>query len=424
MFGSGLSYAWPEVSAASVSKSLCLHAQRAAQSLKCKTPSRSSISRAVDSFASDYPNLIFETPEPTFERFMDEVLSLDWDSSPGYPLLRQGPTYKDLFRVGSDGVPDFDRVMDVWQQVKYRLEELRFNPVLDPVNVFPKGEPLTREKVDAGRVRLIFGISFVDNVISMMLFRPWFEKALEFDKVPFKFGWSPAQGGYRWLSRQLPKYTSFADKSSWDWTVRDWEVELLVRYYRKVCLNWNPVAENNLRAVFGPQKLMLSDKVSVDKLTVGVMPSGTFFTIGGNSLLQVLVHRIACLEIGKIYSDPMSIGDDTLQEEITDNDYWDEWRSYGHIIKYVGHSRDHAGMSEFAGHWISFHNCAPSYTDKHAFRLQHLDPRLVHVEEIISGYARLYALDGVRSRILLKRLIGTPHAVLHEDLRRWYTGLE
>lgn len=423
-FGSGSSYAWPEVSAASVSKSLCLHAQRAARSLECKTPLRSSITGAVRSFVEDYPSLTFELQEPTFELFLCEVMSLDWDSSPGYPLLKRAPTYRDLFKVDDFGRPDYSVMCEMWDLVTYRIKQLESGPVLDPINVFPKGEPHSIEKVNDGRVRLIFGLSFVDNVISAMLFRNWFHAALQYDQVPFKFGWTPQMGGYRYLSRSLPRETSYADKSSWDWTVTSWEITMVVQYFRNSCINWNATAENNLRAVFGPTRLMLSSSTSVDKTTLGVMPSGTFFTIGVNSLLQCLVHRVACLEIGKVYSDPFSIGDDTLQAAVYDESYWEEWRSYGHIIKFVEHSRDHDGKSEFAGHEFDSRTCRPVYEEKHAFRLQHLDPELVHVSETLSGYARLYALDDERCSTLVRRLLGTPYATSIRALRQWYTGLE
>lgn len=329
-----------------------------------------------------------------------------------------GTTNRQVFKC-EQGVSDPERLELVYQTVLARLRALEQGQAFDPINVFPKPEPHTLKKISEGRVRLIFGVSVIDNIVSELLFGPWFQRMMDWRNLPFKIGWSPQRGGYRWLIDRLPEFISFADKSSWDWTVTAWEIDMVEAYFASICVGWDKQMRNHIRSVFGPLELKLARNYSVVKEIDGVMPSGTFFTISINSWLQVAVHRVVCLEIGVYYPDPFSMGDDTVQAFVPDGIYWDKWAEFGHVLKIIEHGKN---WCEFAGHTFSRDMCYPAYLEKHAFVLQHLDSLTVEVQALLGSYQYLYAMDPPRFGAVNRRLVGTDQWLPHKQLLAWYQG--
>lgn len=419
-----MTYAWPVADADSVAHTLCIQGKRASRVLGSRAPSPTLISKVVEDFALSFPTLSFESPAFTYENYVREVYQLNWDSTPGLPLSSYGTTNRQLFQV-SDGRPSESRLLLVYQFLQNRVRELEQGLALDPIKVFVKQEPVKLKKLQEGRQRLIFGVSVVDNLLAGIFFRPWFEKLLNWHQLPFQFGCAIQMGGYRRIALRLYGLRVVsADKSSWDWTVAPWEISAFEKLMSLWCTNYDLLRKRVILSVFSPgRRLQLSKDATVRLTMSGIMPSGTFFTISVNSILQVLVHRVACAELGVSYSDPLSCGDDTVQEDPDDEEYWKKWEEYGHVIK-ERHVSLPCQPFEFMGHLMSPSSCRPVYVDKHAFILQHLSTNPDERAEVLSSYAHLYAAVPCKSEVLRRRLVGTPYYVLPGQLRAWYHGWE
>lgn len=423
-FGSGAGYAWPVADADSVAQSLCNYGQRASRAVGARAPEPTLIARVVEEMAADFPQLSFVSPDVNYDNYVKEVYELNWDSTPGYPLSQFGTTNRQLFQV-VDGRPSEARLRMVYQFIEHRAHQLRLGPALDPIKVFVKQEPITLKKLQEGRQRLIFGVSVIDNLLAGIMFRPWFEKLLRWNELPFQFGCAIQMGGYRRIALRLQGSTVVAaDKSSWDWTVTPWETAAFIALMSKWCFNFDALRCHALRSIFmAGRKLRVSASVEVQLRSSGVMPSGTFFTISANSVLQVLVHRVVCAELMVSYPDPLVCGDDTIQEDPQNDEYWNKWVEYGHIIKEKVVTQPGEPF-EFMGHLFNAFECRPAYVEKHAFKLQHLPKDDTLNQEMISSFMHLYACYPAKSDLFRRRLVGTPYYVHGDQLQRWYHGWE
>jgi len=146
-------------------------------------------------------------------------------SSPGYPYYHDYSTNKDLFdsyrKQSSDGsLSTF--IPLVREQIRQYLEVEDFKG--DPVRLFVKQEPHKKKKLRDGRVRLIFSVSVIDQVIDHLLLDPSLDAMYDrHHQVPNKVGMSFYNGGtnlfFRYLDDGLKrKHWGSTDKEAYDWT--------------------------------------------------------------------------------------------------------------------------------------------------------------------------------------------------------------
>lgn len=323
----------------------------------------------------------------TREHYNRVVDSLDWRSSPGYPYLKYGTTNGLFFKV--DDPEKFEQQRNyVWDLVCDRVR----GGANDPIRLFVKPEPLKEKKLNSSTYRLISSVSIVDQIIDQMLFGPCNQAFIDDClRIPNKAGWSHLKGGYRYMPRQT--WTAI-DKSKWDWSVKIWLVEMELEVRKRLCSNmndeWDRLARMRYSQLFEKPVFVTSGGTLLRQASPGVMKSGCVNTISSNSIMQVILHVVACIELGLSLTPIMSMGDDTLQEPVDGiSEYVDVLNRYSHVKHYVA-------SNEFAGMRFS-RTIEPLYKGKHAFNLLHLDPELV--QEVAMSYTILYHRSANRNWI-------------------------
>lgn len=321
----------------------------------------------------------------SYEHYVRSVESLEWQSSPGYPYLFEGPTNEAYFRK-LDPLQYTHRLNQMWQLVKDRLENME----ADPIRLFVKGEPLKRAKLTAGKARLIASVSLADQIIDTMLFGPMndllIEKCLE---IPSKAGWTPLKGGWKFV----PASPWIAiDKSTWDWSVCIWMLDLELELRSKLCNNinekWLKLAYKRYELLFVNPHFITSGGLLLRQKKPGVMKSGCKNTIATNSICQVILHAWVSLQLNIPYTSIWAMGDDTLQYPI------ENIQAYLDILSqycYVKHSKL---VNEFAGCRFKGYNVEPLYRGKHAYMLLHMNPK--YGQEIATSYMLNYHRSNAR----------------------------
>jgi len=420
-------FVWPKVDTKAVDESLCYHAKRFVeassqldQSLMTKT---TGIVQKLERMYSS-TKVVWKGWPSDFRKFI--VSSVDWNSSPGWPWKAHWTTNRDLF--GFDGVNvDPLKLAMVENAVRLRWEELKIGVVADPIFPFVKPEPHKVSKADRKAWRLISGVGLTDTLVDRILYGDWMDEMIErWIEIPSKAGWSPQQGGFKWLAKSFrDKVPLSVDKSSWDWTVNEWHVAILERLVPRMLFgigdDWNAVFRNRMRALFhaGFPVFKMSCGCKFEQLVTGIMKSGCFGTIGFNSICQVASH----LSAGGSETDLFfSLGDDTVQEMVKDLVvYMSALKATGAIVK----EADVGFPIKFGGHDFSEDGCEPSYRSKHMFLLRYLDADVA--AETLDSYRHLYALNEEVGDFLEKetlRLFGPKDVLSRDYLREWYLSLE
>lgn len=278
--------------------------------------------------------------------------------------------------------------------VRFRYSQLLNGEfAADPINLFVKQEPHKRKKIEQERYRLISGVSVVDTFVDRILFGPLARKALQtVCKTPCMVGWVPIQGGYRYLNGLFPGETLSLDKEMWDWSVRKWLIRLWYQFLTEMNVNptewWARMVLMRFYMLFNFATFEFEDGLQVIQPGWGVMKSGCYLTLLLNSVGQSMVHYKAQLSLGRPMTEcePVSMGDDTLQEVPEDLEaYVEAIRATGAIPK----EPKVTPWIEFAGFIIEKNRCYPAYWRKHMFKIKHVDPQ--YVEEVLDAFQQLYA---------------------------------
>jgi hypothetical protein len=359
-----------------------------------------------------------------FRQFI--LKTTEWQASPGWPWKKHYPTNKDLFLFDGLNV-DPGRVVMVEEAVKRRWNELLDGPVADPIFLFVKPEPHKLSKVEKRSWRLISGVGITDTIIDRILYGDWLNKLVEkWQEIPSKAGWAPQMGGYKWIAKAFRgKEPMCIDKSSWDWTVQKWHVDviraLIPRMHFGVTAEWQKVLDNRLTALYhaGIPRFKTTCGCEFVQLVTGIQKSGMLGTIGFNSIWQFADH----LAVGGGEDDLFfSLGDDTAQEAMARTDiYMDALKTTGALVKEV----DFGFPLVFGGHQITEGRSVPSYRAKHAFSLHYLEDKVAF--ETLESYRHLYAMDEEFSEYLEQqtiRMFGPANVMSQQYLRDWYQALE
>nr|UGO57493.1 MAG: hypothetical protein 2 [Riboviria sp.] len=338
----------------------------------------------MENTANLYKEANWTIPEDFMSKghFERVVYDLDWTSSPGYPYCLTHPTNAAFFQV-KNGIPNPSAVDYLWGLVQLRLEQRD----ADPIRLFIKPEPHKVKKLEEQRFRLISSISIVDQVIDQMIFGACNDAYLDnYPNIPSKAGWTQLKGGWKWVPNTG---MACADKSSWDWTVPMWLLEMELNLRERLCLTkgnlllqYRELAEWRYSKLFVEPMFVTSGGLFLNQKFPGVLKSGCINTIHANSVMQVMLHLLVCVRLGLPFSWLWAMGDDTMQEKPEKSEqYFKELEKYC-ILKQVEYK------SEFAGHEFKDGRVEPSYFGKHCFSLLHADER--YSNEMADSYSLLY----------------------------------
>lgn len=316
----------------------------------------------------------------TENHFRRVVMSgIVWNSSPGYPYKRIAGDNAGFFGA-VNGIPNPDRMRLIWQMVQDRL----VNRDCDPIYLFIKQEPLPARKID--RKRLISSVSVIDQIIDHMLF-DGFNDAVVANAADgaIKVGWTPHSGGWK----LMPRKGHSIDKSTWDWTMMPWLINLCLRVRELTCLPsphfdlWLELATWRYGCLFNNPLFVEPGGKLFRQRRPGVMKSGSVVTIIDNSIAQLLLH-LRVLDILELDNDGWfwAMGDDTRQKFIAN------LKRYLEVLSRFCRVRSVTEECEFAGFRFSPGKLEPLYQAKHAYILLHADPKVEL--DLVQAYSLLY----------------------------------
>nr|WRQ64952.1 RNA-dependent RNA polymerase [Sobelivirales sp.] len=372
---------------------------------------------------------------------------LNLKGSPGHSLCTRWPTNADVLKepheggLGIEGVVSLVllrlKIYRIFFELGVHPREIPVEVVSDPVRIFIKWEPHTREKAAIDRWRLIWSISLVDQIIDALIWEESLQAEVNnYDKIPSKPGFSPAYGGYDRLYRGVDdgsRRISTKDMSFWDWTMHwawyyvDCNVRLrLCTSPRDAWFEW--LAEARTRALCAGYVIFSDGVVFVMLGPGGIVRSGGKITISINSRGQVINRIIAELRLNGFFDvrnfSMACMGDDALERlgNLDKDAYTAVLRDLGFVVKYIDVGP--IGELDFCsrrvvrkfGQWVPL----PLNWKKHSFVLKcHETKKQDVLVESCASLCLEYAFDDERFQALyeLMRAVGGPtHPLLRSQL--------
>lgn len=312
-----------------------------------------------------------------YDRFREIVRSLNFDATPGYPLCRSFATVGDLFKWDGFNFSE-DSVLRFWHEWKIWLE----NPIQFPFRMFIKDEPISKEKYDLGRWRLIFASPLYYQILDHFLFDDMNNMEMEAQwLVPTKLQWHPFWGGAEIGVSTFDRPASI-DKSMWDWTMLE-DFVLLDKDFRKSRVlkapqRWYDLVDLSYKLAYEQATFVFSSGLVFEQPGIGLMKSGLLNTLTTNSHCQYFIHVLCSNKCQHRYKF-WTIGDDVLMTYPCDL-YLREMSRFSKVKKVDPECI-------FAG--FNLKNKEPCYWSKHYNRL--LFSADEQLAEILDSYQRLYA---------------------------------
>lgn len=329
----------------------------------------------------------FPTGPPVFDLYRLLVRQrVNFSTSPGLPYSQFYPTNADFF--GWNGFSFGPRLLETYADFIERWETLAHLPVMSPIHLFVKREPLKASKIGNKAYRLISSVGILDNLVAAWLYGKHQDAATSHvEGLPIKVGYSPVFGGYRSVLSAFPHGAMEADKSSWDWTMQGWVWHALGELLERLSDAPAPPQHKNHLAAMS-KSLFQFDGVIYKQRFEGVMKSGYFLTLLYNSMAQLLLHHLASLRLSTTPGRLFSLGDDTLQEiVVAPEEYVSTIQKCGCIVKMV-EIRESSEPYGFGGFWLSKNLVVPMYSSKHAFTLLFLSEE--NAEQTLAAYMEMY----------------------------------
>ncbi len=210
----------------------------------------------------------------------------------------------------------------------------------DPCKAFVKNEPHSIKKLLSGKLRLIFSVSLIDNIIARLLHSLQNrEEILNWKVIPPSAGLGLDDPGLAAIQTIISSMElsvgriDSSDVSGWDFSVQLFELEADLE--RRIALNgshgtdWERVARAHLYCM-SRKVIVLSDGVMYQQLIPGFMPSGWYLTASTNSNIRAMAHYHLALEAG-IKPAVKTMGDDAVEAALKSP--VEAYASLGHIIK-------------------------------------------------------------------------------------------
>lgn len=224
-------------------------------------------------------------------------------------------------------------------------EELVQKDLTDPVLLFIKNEPHSKEKVLAGKLRLISSCSVVDQVVERILFAKRNNLCIEMnDHIPQKPGMGLHDNGLQKLYAYMMDMQSTGkvcstDISGWDWSmgseVFDAMAELRVRDSCEASGSaWERLVRNRIFAI-SLSVFYLKDGSMYAQTRRGIQLSGCYITSSGNSDMHELINEVVCEELapGSGPQPSMVMGDDGVKKHY--EGIREKYAEYGLKVKEV-----------------------------------------------------------------------------------------
>lgn len=313
--------------------------------------------------------------------------ALDFQSSPGYPYMKEKPTIGEW--LGFNGFDFQDsQVIQLWNDVK-------FLSTCDDIDFiywrcFIKLEPHKEKKILSKRWRLIMCPPLNLQMLCQMAFSSMNDKIIKNAlRLPTQQGIILCGGEWKSYYDQWIKERTVcgADKTAWDWTMPEWMIGMCFRLRQRLSYgygnNWNVMAAKLYDWIFGTKfQVALSNGDVYGQCFAGVMKSGCVNTISDNSFGQLFLHILVSMRMNiSVYPLVKACGDDTLQaEEHLSN--LSEYTRFGFLIKSV------STTLEFVGHEFRSSGPVPMYFKKHLFKILYQSDDIL--EETLDSYLRLY----------------------------------
>jgi hypothetical protein len=242
--------------------------------------------------------------------------------------------------------------------------------LMDPVRVFVKNEPHSRDKIATGRVRLIMSVSLTDKVIEMLLSQHLTKLEIRnWKDIPSKpgIGFTAADSASVYsdiINCGLPM--SYADVSGWDWGVKQWQVIDVAEATILLAEESSMIFEHLMisKAYLESESIyQFSDGTLVEPTFKGVVNSGKYRTSRDNSFMRV---RIADL-IGARKT--IAAGDDSVENTVEDAPA--KYLEYGIRCKEYLPVTDHF---EFCSHYYGPNGSYALNKEKMVMNLLHQEP--------------------------------------------------
>lgn len=305
-----------------------------------------------------------------------------------------GTTNKEIF--GWDGITcDPERKAFVKQAIRARfISLLHGDKIADNIKLFVKREPVSQAKEELGRYRLISGVSLIDCLVDRILFG-WLLRVVVATATltPSMVGWSPVRGGWRHIWRTFRgKPVVCLDKSSWDWTVLEWQVEAFREFIKMLPVKpaqwWLDMVDLRIDMLYRYAVFEFEDGTVVPQTHYGIQKSGSLLTIIFNCVLQSILHYRVMDTLGFPMStkQPLVLGDDTVQETPP------QLQLYASVLTGLGPKLKGVKIQhwvEFAGFAFLPKACIPAYWKKHLFNIRYTENKI----QTLQSYQMLYSHD-------------------------------
>lgn len=345
--------------------------------------------RLLTSGVTDFvllPNLV--------RSIVDCIEESDPDSTPGIPLNFYGKK-KSMWNEDQKQMVllVLDRLRKMlWYNGKHVTGiDLVDALVCDPIYTFIKDEPHKREKLDTNRLRIISGVSLVDNLIERLLFSTLNKLEIEINEyIPYKPGMGLHDEGqeqlFSWFKRLQAEYRiCSSDVSGWDWSVTAYLLDADLRYrcgFANGCGAWIQLALIRFECLkYKVFQLPSGEMYTQDK--PGIQCSGSYLTSSSNSHMRQILSLIAQLELGcdkESFAEGGQMGDDALERYL--DGLLDEYQRLGFTVKGVEVMPD-GDFSFCSTHWKGKPHGEPESWTKTLFRFLHkkpTDPNYVELE--------------------------------------------
>lgn len=319
------------------------------------------------------------------------------DSTPGFPLNTKFATNAQARDV------DFDLI--VWAAFE-RLQLLSVLPsqktarenvaagLSDPISIFIKGEPHSKEKVEAKRFRLIHGMSLLDQLVERFLFHRYQNFCIaHYANLPFKSGWGDTEQDWQrfaWLFDGMTKPVS-TDVSAWDFCVNEDQHDFITEF-RLAAIKFAPLFERivrNFMQVHKTHMMIFTGGHVYEQQFKGLWNSGRYATASANSECRsFLAFEVANGFDGKAVERPLAVtmGDDCVEDTSQPTDQLvAAYRERGFNLKV-------SGELEFCSHVLTPNGVHFQNFNKTIFRLA-CDPSLEHYNQLKSLFRTKEQID-------------------------------
>lgn len=283
--------------------------------------------RILETYPKTAVPRMFEGPvhRVTDDQIIAAMQTLKSDSNPGFPLgFLEQTKGKIAERRTATVVAAVRARLDLLNGVdlttkSYSATELYDKGYTDPIRVFGKNEPHTKQKLDAGRLRLIASVSEIDEIIERLLCSTQNNAEIDrWDTCPSKpgIGFSDDQTKtfYKSVQDIFPDGLAEADVSAWDWCVQSWMFEAEVDLRIKLCgaspdSSFARILRNRILCL-ARSLLVTSDGEVYEQTVDGIMKSGSYLTSSSNSRMRNFVAHVVGAQ------DSMAMGDDSLETRV------------------------------------------------------------------------------------------------------------